>query len=95
MDIKQTPQFNENDTYQNPTHEGHFKQGGPQIKHQRAEHKADATGASVDGFGQRSSLPIQMEAQVQLMQVEEDVFGYPPDGTLGHFPKDGVSGFVK
>lgn len=89
------PQLNENATYQNPTHEANFKQGGAQIKHQGTEHKADAAGASIDGFGQRSGLPTQMEAQVQLMQVEEDVSGYPPDGTLGHFPKDGVSGFVK
>lgn len=74
-------------TYQNAADQYHFKERRPQVKDQSTEHKANSSSATVDCFGQSSCLPAQMEPQIQVMKVEKDVLGYPPDGALSHLPK--------
>lgn len=81
--------------YQNSANKCNFKQGGSQIEYKSTEDKADASCSSVNGFWQCSSLPVEMETQVQVMKVKEDILCYPSDGVLGDFPKDRISGFIK
>ncbi len=82
-------------TYQNAADQDHFKERRPQVKDQRAEHEADSSSATVDGFGQRSGLPAQVEAQVQVVKMEKDVLGYPPDGALSHLPEHCVPQLIE
>lgn len=82
-------------TYQNAADKHHFKKRWPQVKDQCAEHKADSSSATVNRFGQRSRLPAQMETQIQVMKMEKDVLGYPPDGALSHFPEHCVPQLIE
>lgn len=84
-----------NHTYQNSTDQGHLKHCGSQVKYQSTENKADAPGASVDGFWQSSCLPAQMEGQVQVVKVQENILGNPPDWILSYLPKYCISCFIK
>lgn len=82
-------------SHQNGTDKAHLEDGGAQVEDERAEHKGDAPRAAVDGLGQRPRLAAEMEAQVQIVQVQEDVLGDAPDGALGHLAEHGVPQLVE
>ena len=63
---------------------GYFKDCGSHIEDHAAENEVDAPSASINDLVQSACLPRQMEAQVQGVQVGEDLGCCIPDGTLSN-----------
>ena len=82
-------------SHQDGADQAHLEDGGAQVEHQGAEHEGDAPCAAVDGLGERARLAAEVEAQVQVVQVQEDVLGDAADGALGHLAEHGVPQLVE
>ena len=71
-------------------HDGQLQDGRDNIKHQGREDEADGAGAPVYRLGEGAGLSVQVEAQVELVEVEEHILGDVTDTVLGHSGKHGV-----
>lgn len=82
-------------SYQDGTDEAHLEDGGAQVEDERAQHEGDGARAAVDGLGQRPRLAAEVEAQVQVVQVQENVLGDAADGALGNLAEHRVPQLVE
>lgn len=82
-------------SHQDGADEAHLEDGGAQVEDERAQHEGDAPRAAVDSLGQRPRLAAEVEAQVQIVQVQEDVLGDATDGALGHLAEHRVPQLVE
>lgn len=82
-------------SHQDGADEAHLEDGGAQVEDERAQHEGDAPRAAVNGLGQRARLAAEVEAQVQIVQVQKDVLGDAADGALGHLAEHRVPQLVE
>ena len=66
------------------TDHAELDKGGHHVEHHPLQHKGDPSTSSIQGLAQTTSLPVQVEAQVEVVQVAEHVACNRPDTMLGN-----------